>query len=63
MTDGRVLVVEYKGKDRYDNVDSEEKRAIGAVWAARSSGSCLFEMPTDVNFSGVTKAVSLVAQE
>lgn len=57
LTDGRVLVVEYKGKDRYSNVDSEEKRAIGAVWASRSGGRCLFEMPTDVDFSGVTKVV------
>lgn len=53
-----MLVVEYKGKDRYDNTDSEEKRAIGAVWASRSEGHCLFEMPTDVDFSGVIKAVS-----
>jgi len=51
-----VLVVEYKGKDRYDNADSEVKRAIGAVWH-RSGGRCLFEMPTGVYFSGVTKVV------
>ena len=57
LTDGRALVVEYKGKDRYDSVDSEEKRAIGAVWASRSGGRCLFEMPTEVDFSGVLKAV------
>ena len=57
LTDGRVLVVEYKSKDRYDNADSEEKRAIGAVWASRSGGRCLFEMPTGVDFSGVTKVV------
>lgn len=63
LTDGRVLVVEYKGKDRYDNVDSEEKRAIGAVWAARSAGSCLFEMPTDVVFSGVANAAKPAAHE
>lgn len=61
LTDGRVLVVEYKGKDRYDSVDSEEKRAIGAVWASRSGGRCLFEMPTDVDFSGVIKAVKSAA--
>lgn len=61
LIDSRVLVVEYKGKDRYDNLDSEEKRAIGAVWASRSAGNCLFEMPTDVNFSGVTKAIKFAA--
>ncbi|BBP04144.1 hypothetical protein [Sulfuriferula plumbiphila] len=57
LTDGRMLVVEYKGKDRYSKVDSEEKRAIGTVWASRSGGRCLFEMPTDVDFSGITKVV------
>jgi hypothetical protein len=51
--------VECKGKDRYDNTNSEEKRAIGAVRAARSGGHCLFEMPTGGDFSGVTKVVKL----
>lgn len=62
LTDGRVLVFEYKGKDRYDNADSAEKRAIGAVWAARSGGTCLFEMPTQLDFSGVIKAVRSAAR-
>jgi len=39
----------------YDNIDSEEKRAVGAVWASRSGGKCLFEMPTDGDFSALTK--------
>ncbi|MGH7871946.1 MAG: hypothetical protein ACREQO_06960 [Candidatus Binatia bacterium] len=55
LQDGRVLVVEYKGKFLYDNIDSEEKRAVGAVWASRSGGKCLFEMPTDGDFSSLTK--------
>ena len=54
--DGRVLVVEYKGKDRYDIAGSEEKRAISAVWASRSGRRCLLEMQTDVDFSGVIKS-------
>ena len=57
LTDGRVLAVEYKGKDRYDTVDSEEKRAVGAVWASRSSGRCLFVMPTEGDFSVITNVV------
>ena len=56
-----LLKDECRGKDRYDNTDSEEKRAIGAVWATRSGGRCLFEMPTDVDFSGVIKAVKPAA--
>ncbi|MCX7347455.1 MAG: DEAD/DEAH box helicase family protein, partial [Alphaproteobacteria bacterium] len=38
LTDGRVLVVEYKGGHLYDTADAEEKRAVGAVWASRSNG-------------------------
>jgi type III restriction enzyme len=55
LVDGRVLVVEYKGKVFYDSIDSEEKRAVGAVWASRSGGKCLFVMPTEGDFSALTK--------
>lgn len=41
LTDGRVLVVEYKGADRW-NADTIEKDTIGRHWAARSGGRCLF---------------------
>jgi type III restriction enzyme len=57
LTDGRVLGVEYKGKHLYDGVDAEEKRAVGSVWASRSGGRCLFEMPTEGDFSGLVRAV------
>jgi type III restriction enzyme len=57
LIDGRVLAVEYKGKHLYDGVDAEEKRAVGAVWASRSNGRCLFVMPTDGDFSVIDKAV------
>jgi type III restriction enzyme len=57
LTDGRILAVEYKGKHLYDAADADEKRAVGAVWASRSNGKCLFVMPTEADFSVVTKAV------
>lgn len=47
-----ILVVEYKGGFLW--TDAEEKRAIGAVWASRSSGKCLFVMPTAGDFTSVT---------
>ncbi len=59
LTDGRVLVVEYKGKDRYTADDAEEKRAVGAVWASRSGGRCLFVMPTDGEFSTISEALKV----
>ena len=60
LTDGRVLVVEYKGKHLL--AESAEKAAVGAVWASRSGGKCLFVMPTDQDFSPVTKAVAAPAR-
>ena len=58
LTDSRVLAVEYKGKDRYTADDAEEKRTVGAVWASRSSGRCLFVMPTDGDFTVISRVVS-----
>jgi type III restriction enzyme len=49
--------VEYKGKHLYDAADAEEKRMIGKVWGSRSAGKCLFEMPTEGDFSGIARAV------
>ena len=49
--------VEYKGKDRYTAEDAEEKQAVGAVWASRTGGRCLFAMPTDDDFLAITRAI------
>jgi len=50
-----VLAIEYKGKHLW--ADAEDKRVIGAVWASRSKGRCLFAMPTDGDFSALTQIV------
>lgn len=55
LGDGRVLAVEYKGKHLW--ADAEDKRVIGAVWAGRSKGRCLFVMPTEGDFSAILQAV------
>jgi type III restriction enzyme len=44
LLDGRLLVVEYKGKVYATNDDSREKRTVGDVWAQKSGGKCLFLM-------------------
>lgn len=44
LKSGQYLVIEYKGKDRYSNDDSKEKRSLGEVWELRSNGKCLFVM-------------------
>lgn len=43
LTDGRVLVVEFKGA-YLDNSDTAEKERIGRIWAATSGGKCVFLM-------------------
>lgn len=44
LSDGRLLVVEYKGEAYKTNDDSREKNAVGQVWAEKSGGRCLFLM-------------------
>ena len=61
LRDGRFLVVEYKGADRWSNDDSKEKRDIGALWEEQSgeerllqSGKqCLFVMPKGPDFAAI----------
>jgi len=55
LTDGRVLVVEYKGQHLY--ADAEGKRTVGEVWASRSGGRCLFTMPTEGKLSIISEVV------
>ena len=42
LTDGRKLIIEYKGEDRTTNDDSREKRNIGARLQEVSGGSVVF---------------------
>lgn len=48
LEDGRLLVVEYKGKDRSpeESRDSREKELIGKCWEKASAGKAVFVMAT-----------------
>ncbi|MCY4173053.1 MAG: hypothetical protein OXF25_03110 [Cyanobacteria bacterium MAG CAR3_bin_5] len=48
MEDGRLLVVEYKGKDRApdNSSDGRGKQLIGKMWAETSGGKAVFVMAT-----------------
>jgi type III restriction enzyme len=52
LTDGRLLVVEYKGKQLATNDDSREKNIVGELWAKKSNGQCLFLMAELKNSQG-----------
>jgi len=58
LDDGRFLVVEYKGADRWSNDDSQEKRIIGKLWEERSCGQCLFSMPKGKDFPAIKAKLS-----
>ena len=57
LHDGRVLVVEYKGKAWSEMKDSDEKRDLGAVWESRSNGKCLFIMPNGPDLAAIQKKI------
>lgn len=42
LTDGRLLVIEYKGEAYATNDDSREKKQVGHQWEKSSDGRCLF---------------------
>jgi type III restriction enzyme len=44
LTDGRLLVLEHKGKVYATNDDSKEKYNVGALWEAKSGGKAIFLM-------------------
>lgn len=44
LRDGRLLVVEYKGGDRFSNDQETEKRRVGELWARHSEGRGLYLM-------------------
>jgi type III restriction enzyme len=56
LTDGRIVVVEYKGKHLVE--DAKEKRMVGELWAEASNGACLFVMPTASDFSAIDRAIN-----
>lgn len=55
LTDGRILVVEYKGGHLYEA--EAVKRQIGAVWAEASGGECLFCMPTNRDYALIDRTI------
>lgn len=55
LSDGRILVVEFKGEHLWQ--DAEEKRLVGAVWESRSARHCLFIMPKGADLAAITNKI------
>jgi type III restriction enzyme len=55
LTDGRYLIVEYKGEPFY--TDAEEKRMVGELWQELSGGKGVFVMPTKRDYESIRRAI------
>jgi type III restriction enzyme len=53
LPDDRVLVVEYKGADRWR--DAADDRQIGELWAELSAGRCQFVMVKDKHWADIER--------
>ena len=51
LPNGNILVVEYKGADRWDTPKVQKDRVIGQLWASLSEGRCRFAMVKDRDWS------------
>lgn len=47
LKDGRIALVEYKGKQRMRLPEELHKKDVGELWAVRSGGKCLFVWVAD----------------
>ncbi|MDH5573522.1 MAG: DNA recombination protein RmuC, partial [Gammaproteobacteria bacterium] len=47
LPDGSILIVEYKGGDKWDVPKVREDRLLGQLWAKMSDGKCKFVMVKD----------------
>ena len=61
LSDGRLLVVEYKGGDRFTAEQEEEKRMVGELWTKRSNGRGLYLMARKVDDQGRNVREQLLA--
>lgn len=51
LNDGRVAIVEYKGRHLAKNPDELHKEDVGKLWEARSNGRCVFVRVVDLDWA------------
>ena len=59
LIDGTIIIVEYKGSDRYNNDDSKEKRQLGDFYARFSEGKCRFIMLNGKDWHALNNYLSI----
>ncbi len=53
LSNGKTLIVEYKGGNQWDTPKVKMDRMVGEMWANMSGGKCRFVMVKDKNWSGI----------
>lgn len=53
------MVVEYKGEHLYDANDAKKNPLVGQSENRGVGGKCMFAIPTEWEFPGITKAMNL----
>jgi len=59
LTDGTIVIIEYKGSDRYNNDDSKEKRQLGDFYAGVSENKCRFIMLNGKDWNTLKNKLSI----
>jgi type III restriction enzyme len=59
LHDGRIVLVEYKGKHLALNPDELHKKEVGNLWAERSEGKCIFAWVVDKDWAGLKAALNI----
>lgn len=63
LTNGIIVIVEYKNHSDFSKDDSKEKNIIGLVYAALSNGKCRFIMLDDKDWDSLSSILSLESKE
>lgn len=59
LTDGTIVIIEYKGSDRYNNDDSKEKRQLGDFYTGVSESKCRFIMLNGKDWNSLKNKLSI----
>ena len=60
LPDDSILIVEYKGADRWDTTKVKEDRQIGKLWAELSNRKCRFIMVKDKNMEPIAEILGSI---
>ena len=63
LTDGTIVIIEYKGSNLYGTPDSVEKRQLGEFYAGVSNGVCRFVMLNGKDWSSLTEILNPITKK